>query len=193
MKRGLSIDEHMNNYTKLLTDLVNVDVKIDEKDKAVVLLNYLPDEEYETFTLILINGRQTLNYSKVSASLVNYEVRRQDRLSSHESISAEVLEVRDRSSNMKGKGKRGRSKSRPDFRDLKKNQCAFCKELGHWKVDCPKAKGKKKESKTEANLHRWSVFTPVLHRQVDHTQTHRYSFSLSLLLSLVTQDILSGC
>ena len=24
----------------------------------------------------------------------------------------------------------------------------------HWKVDCPKAKGKKKESKTEANLAR---------------------------------------
>ena len=35
MKRGLSIDEHMNSYTKLLTDLVNVDVKNDEEDKAV--------------------------------------------------------------------------------------------------------------------------------------------------------------
>ena len=30
MKRAFSIDEHMNNYTKLLTDLINVDVKIDE-------------------------------------------------------------------------------------------------------------------------------------------------------------------
>jgi len=29
MKRGLSIDEHMNSYTRLYTDLVNVDVKID--------------------------------------------------------------------------------------------------------------------------------------------------------------------
>ena len=57
MKRGLSIDEHINNYTKLLTDLVNVDVKIEEEDKAVLLLNSLPDEEYETFTLILINGK----------------------------------------------------------------------------------------------------------------------------------------
>jgi len=37
LKRGLSIDEHMNNYTKLLTDLVNVDVKIEEEDKAVIL------------------------------------------------------------------------------------------------------------------------------------------------------------
>jgi len=65
------------------------------------------------------------------------------------STSEEVLTVRDRGSYRKGKGDRGRSKSKP-----KKNQCAFCKKLGPWKVDCPKAKGKKKESKTEANIAR---------------------------------------
>ena len=70
-------DEHMNNYTKLLTDLVNVDVKIEEEDRAVILLNSLPDEEYEALTLTLINSRQTLNYREVSAALINYEVRRQ--------------------------------------------------------------------------------------------------------------------
>jgi len=76
MKRGFSIDKHMNSYTKLLTDLVNVNVKIDEEDNAVILSHSLPDEEYETFTLTLINGRQTFNYSEVSVALVNYEVRR---------------------------------------------------------------------------------------------------------------------
>ena len=101
------------------------------RPNILILLNSLSDEEYETFTLTLINGRQTLKYSEVSAALVNYEVRRQDRLSSSGSISAEALAVRDKSSNRKGKGDRGRSKSRLDFRDLKKNQCAFCKELGH--------------------------------------------------------------
>ena len=44
-------DEHMNNYTKFLIDLVNMDVKIEAEDKAVILPNSLPDEEYETFTL----------------------------------------------------------------------------------------------------------------------------------------------
>jgi len=116
----------------------------------VILLNSLPDEEYETFTLTLINSRQTLNYGEVSVALVNYKVRRQDKLSSSESTSAEALAIRGRSSNWKGKGDRGRLKSRPGFRDLKKNQCVYYKELGHCKVDCPKAKSK--ESKTEANL-----------------------------------------
>ena len=100
----------------------------------------------------MTNGRQTLNYNEVSTALVNYEVRRQDRLSSHWSTSAEALVVRGRGSNRKDKGDRRRSKFRPGFRDLKKNQCALCKELAHWKVDCPKAKSKMKESKTEANL-----------------------------------------
>ena len=59
LKKGVSVDEHMNNYTKLLTDLVNVDVKI--------------EKEYETFILTLINGKQTLNYSDVSTALINYE------------------------------------------------------------------------------------------------------------------------
>ena len=94
MKRGISIDEHMNSYTNLLTNLVNVDVKIDEEDKVVILLNSLPEEEYKIFTLILINERKSLNYNEVSAALVNYEVRRQDRLSSSGSTTAEALAVR---------------------------------------------------------------------------------------------------
>jgi len=40
------MDDHMNNYTKLLADLVNVDIAIEEEDKAVILLNSLLDEEY---------------------------------------------------------------------------------------------------------------------------------------------------
>ena len=66
----------MNNYTKLLADLVNVDVAIKKEDDVVILLNSLLDEEYDTFVLTLINGKQTLNYSDVSATLVNYKVRR---------------------------------------------------------------------------------------------------------------------
>ena len=106
----------------------------------------------KTFTLTLINGRKSLNYNEVSAALVSYEARRYNRLSSSGSTTAEALVVRGRSSNRKGRGDQGRSKSRSGFRDLKRNQCALCKEPGHWKVDCPKAKGKKKELMTEANL-----------------------------------------
>ena len=122
LNRELPIDDHMNNYTKFLTNLVNMDVAIEEEDKALILLNSLPDEECEIFILTLINGKHTLNYSDVSATLVNYEMRRKDKQFSFNSTSVEALTVRDKGSNRKGKGERERSKSRPDFRDLKKNQ-----------------------------------------------------------------------
>ena len=93
---------------------------------------------------------------------------------------------------MEGKGKHERSKSRPELRDLKKKQCAFCKEIGCWKVDYLRIKDKNKnESKTEAN--RYSVLKPILHRQMDQTQTHRYSLYPLLLLLLATQETLSAC
>ena len=79
LKKGLSIDDHMNNYTKIHADLVNVNIVIKKEDKALIRLNSLPDEEYETFVLTLINGKQSLNYSDVSVALVNYEVKRKDK------------------------------------------------------------------------------------------------------------------
>ena len=102
----------MNRYTKLLTDLVNVDVETSEEDKAVILLNSLLREEYETFTLTFLNGRKSLNYSEVSTVLVSYEASRHDTVPSS------------------GRDDQGRSKSRSGFRDLKRNQCALCKGTG---------------------------------------------------------------
>ena len=122
----------------------------------------------------MINGRKSLNYKEVSAALVNYEVRRQDKLSSLGSITAEALAVRGRSSNWKDRGDQGRS----DFRDLKKNQCALCKEIGHWKIDCPKAKGKK-ESKTETNLVQ-VVYTHAITSQADGSASDSTVFSFSV-------------
>ena len=57
----------------------------------MILLNSLPDEEYETFVLTIINNKQILNYSDVSASLVNYEVRRKDKQSSSKSTTVEAM------------------------------------------------------------------------------------------------------
>jgi len=98
----------MNDYIKLLTDLINVDVDIKEEDKVLILLNSLPDEEDETFVLTLINEKQALNYNDVSAALVNYEVRRKDKQSSSSSTSAETLVVKGRGSNQEGESIRGR-------------------------------------------------------------------------------------
>jgi len=92
LKRRTSISDHINIYTKLLADLSNLNVVIDDEDKALILLSSLLDEGYETFVLILINGRTFLSYKEVTTALVNLELRRKDKESSG-STSAEVLAV----------------------------------------------------------------------------------------------------
>ena len=137
LKRGTSISNHMISYTKRLTDLANVDERIEVKDKALILLSSLPDEEYETFVMTLINGKSSLIYNEVKYAIVNLELRRKDKESSS-STSAEALIARGRCSNKNSGENRGRSRSKSRFGrpNLDKDQFAFCKPRGHWKKDC---------------------------------------------------------
>ena len=113
--------------------------------------------------------------------MTNYETRRKERQPSQSSSSVEALAVRSRSSSRQGSEERERSKSRSGYRDLRKNQCAFCREIEHWKVDCPKFKGKKKESKSEANL------AKVINTQSSNSQANgSYSDSSGFSFSVIT-------
>jgi len=126
-------------------------VAIEKENKTLILLDSLPDEEYETFVLTLINDKQSPSYSDVPAAHVNHEVRRTDKQFSSSSTTTEAMTARGMGSNhQKGKGDFEKSKT-GGREDLKKNQCNFCKEEGHWKIDCAKLKPKK-ESKSEANI-----------------------------------------
>ena len=101
----------MNNYTKLLRDLANVEEVFKNEDKTLVLLSFLSDEEYETFILTLINGKKSLNYNEVSAALVNHK-REKDKEYSI-STSAKVLVAREISFNHRqGKGYIGKTGNR---------------------------------------------------------------------------------
>ena len=42
-KKGTSMNEHLNDFNKMIVDLKNLDVEIDDEDKALLLLNSLPD------------------------------------------------------------------------------------------------------------------------------------------------------
>ncbi|KAJ8632501.1 hypothetical protein MRB53_025837 [Persea americana] len=48
--------EHLDDFNKIIADLMNIDVKIDDEDNALLLLNSLPDS-YDHFTHTLINGK----------------------------------------------------------------------------------------------------------------------------------------
>ena len=54
---------------------------IKDEDKALILLSSLPNEEYESFILTLINEKTSHSYNDVSASFMNQDVRRKDKKS----------------------------------------------------------------------------------------------------------------
>ncbi|ONK80561.1 uncharacterized protein A4U43_C01F19200 [Asparagus officinalis] len=138
MKRGVSIREHVNNFTKLISDIANVDIMVEDEDKAMLLLCSLSEDDFGMFFLTLINGRTTVSYKEVTSALVNYELRKNDG-ELFERASGDALAVRGRSPNRQ-RFNHSKSKNRGDHKSVGRNQCAFCKEEGHWKNECPKLK-----------------------------------------------------
>ena len=141
---GTTMNDHITNFNQLVADLLNLDVTFGDEDLALMLLGSLP-EEFEFLETTLLHGKADVSLSEVCAALYSYELRRKDRKDST-SRTAEALVVRGRSQNQ-SRGKKGRSKSRSR---PSKDECAFCREKGHWKKDCPKLKNKSKPDKGKA-------------------------------------------
>ncbi|KAH9679095.1 hypothetical protein KPL71_025975 [Citrus sinensis] len=131
----MSMNDHVNSFNKILADLLNLDERFEDEDKALLLLNSFLDE-YDHLTTTLLHGKDSVTCDAVCSALYNSETRKKDR-KDHRDIVAEALTARGRSQSRKP-GKRNKSKERPA-----KDECAFFREKGHWKKNCPKLqKGK---------------------------------------------------
>ncbi|KAM1533333.1 hypothetical protein ACFX10_007250 [Malus domestica] len=154
-KEGTKMIDHLEEFNKMVAELLNLEETIKDEDKALILMNSLP-ESYESYVTTWIYGRETIKFDEISSAVMNHEVRNLDR---QERNNSEALMVRGRSRDRKSAmQKKGKSRSRgasSNMRFLDKDECAFCHEKGHWKKDCPKIKAKNKEKKyedSEANV-----------------------------------------
>ena len=127
-KKGISMIEHLDNYNKILTDLQNLDVEISDEDKALLLLNSLPDT-YEHLTTTLLYGKDEVKFIDVSNALVNNEYRKKDQLDHRDSTSEALTVARGRTNNIRSRvpSERGKShsKSRGASRSKPKGESAF--------------------------------------------------------------------
>ena len=67
-KKGISMAEHLDDFNKIITDLLNLDVKIDDEDKTLLLLNSLP-ESYEFLVMTLLLGITDIDFEDVSNAI----------------------------------------------------------------------------------------------------------------------------
>lgn len=134
-KTGNSLSEHLNDYNKILADLQNLDVKINDEDKTVLFLNSLPDT-YDHLTTTLLYGKDEIKFDDVCNALINNEFQKKDQ-QVHSDSTSKALTVRGRSNDRKfGKWGKSHSMSREvssERKILAKDECAFCHNKGHWK------------------------------------------------------------
>ncbi|GKE82890.1 hypothetical protein Tco_1552890 [Tanacetum coccineum] len=65
--------EHIGEFNKLIGDLANIGVDIDDEDQALMLLTSLPPS-YDNFVETLLYGRESLTLEDVLSSLNSREL-----------------------------------------------------------------------------------------------------------------------
>ncbi|GJT45466.1 retrovirus-related pol polyprotein from transposon TNT 1-94 [Tanacetum coccineum] len=138
MKPGTSVQDHLDEFNTILIDLENLDVDIDDEDKAVLLVISLP-ASYKHFKEIMLYGnRETLSFNDVKSALLSKQKYDDDV----EPESGEGMVARGQSSDRcesSNKNKEHRSRSRGKYSN---KSCKYCKKLGHIVSDCYKLKNK---------------------------------------------------
>ncbi|KAH9763605.1 hypothetical protein KPL70_001228 [Citrus sinensis] len=148
MREWISIQEHIDNFNKIILDLEGIEnVKITNEDKAFFLLSSLP-KIYEGFVDTMLYGRTTLTLEDVKASLSFKEIQKNK---GHEDSNGEGLFARTDKKNKKNKNKSQAKKDDASAKEkMKKRKCFYCKKQGHYIRDCTEKKKDEKKRTGDA-------------------------------------------
>ena len=122
MAEGISLKDHLDDYNKLLLDLTNIDVNVDEKDKILILIYSLP-KSYENITTTMLYRRETISLDEVEATLLSNELRLKVQLE-HQALNlAQGLTIRGRDEQRTGEQGRNKSETRSKSRPKRSGVC----------------------------------------------------------------------
>uniref|UniRef100_A0A803QQ04 Retrovirus-related Pol polyprotein from transposon TNT 1-94 n=1 Tax=Cannabis sativa TaxID=3483 RepID=A0A803QQ04_CANSA len=69
-----SIENYFNDFNKIILDLENIIVKVEDEDQGIILLNSLPINAYEHFVDTMMHGRNYLTLDEVHSALMSKEL-----------------------------------------------------------------------------------------------------------------------
>lgn len=131
MVESKAIMEQLTEFNKILDDLENIEVHLEDEDKAILLLCALP-RSFESFKDTMLYGKEgTVTLEEVQAALRTKELTKSKDLRVDE--NGEGLNVS--RGNGGGRGNRGKSGNKSRFK------CFNCNKMGHFKKDCPEING----------------------------------------------------
>ena len=95
MAEGADLAQHVHTFNKIISDLLRIDIKLDDENKAMMLLSSLP-ASYEQLVTTLLWGKETLEFEEISGALLDHYQRKQNSGESFgEGFVRESKETRD--------------------------------------------------------------------------------------------------
>ncbi|GKC51329.1 hypothetical protein Tco_1074074 [Tanacetum coccineum] len=137
MDSGKKLSEHINEFNKLIGDLANIDIDIDDEDQALMLLTSLPSS-YDNFVETLLYGRESLTLEDVLSSLNSWELKKR----TYAKDDGDGLYVWGRSDH-RGNQERGSLLSNSKGKETYKLKCYICYYEDHLKKEFLKRNKKK--------------------------------------------------
>ncbi|RZB80703.1 Retrovirus-related Pol polyprotein from transposon TNT 1-94 [Glycine soja] len=137
MHEDRSVVEQLDLFNKLILDLKNIDVTIDDKDQALLLLCSLP-KSYSHFKETLLFGRDSVSLDEVQAALNSKELN--ERKEKKSSTSGEGLTARGKTFKKDSKFDKKKQKlenQKNGEENIFKIRCYHCKKEGHTRKVCP--------------------------------------------------------
>lgn len=131
MTESRTIGQNLDEFNRVILDLENIGIEIDDEDKAIIILNALP-KSHSVFVETMKYARETLSFDDVQKALKSKEI---DSKQSKDLApnTGDSLLARGRSERRDPKHKfRNRSKSKD-----KKGKCFHCHKVGHYRRECP--------------------------------------------------------
>jgi hypothetical protein len=157
MKEVMPLCDHLDDFNRIILDIKNIDIKVDDEDQALILVCSLSDI-FDNFVNSMLYGRDTIFLTDVKSVLNSLEIR--TRLNGKDSDNqAEGLFVKGRlenSSNFRGRSNerdlgKEKSRDRSQSKLKKKVKCYYCKKYEHYKSKCPKLKNKEEGNKKSSS------------------------------------------
>lgn len=133
IKEGVAIKDHFDEFNKLILDLENVNIDLEDEDRALILLSSLL-YSYEHFVHTLLYGRQTLTLKDVKSALESKDLKK--RANGKDQNHGEGLSVKAKPDKRNNKEKKKEDQKDKQDKKKKKRKCYFCQKERHYIKDC---------------------------------------------------------
>ena len=71
MAKGADLAQHVHTFNKIISDLLRIDIKFNDENKAMMLLSSLP-ASYEHLVMTLFWGKETMEFEEISRALLDH-------------------------------------------------------------------------------------------------------------------------